>query len=210
MLLYHYSSELYDSLKTRRVSQTFSDKELESIQKTFEFRGSPGTYIDHISFFFDPLPSKTVGNVFKNVGHAEWEIGNVMYEYVVDVRDIPVELAYEIVESPVDIQTLEDTDWIYDDPEFTRNYLKVMSERKKRTGEVGYDSHGLLKQMRKFKGLTERYYLQAPTLRTWENGQFKYAANVPHLMLYPKGGIVNYRKVNTITIGSDIRTPVSK
>lgn len=208
MYLYHYSKERYDALKTKRLTVTYSAEELAEIAATTKFRSKPGDYIDHISFFMGPLPAKTIGTVFRNANHAVWVNGNELYEYVVSVHDLPDNFIFELVESPTDVKILYDTDWQYGDREWVRQYMKETSNRKLKSGEVGNDIPGLLRQMRKYHGKLEYYYQQSTLLSDWEENNQKYAASVPHLMLYPEGGIIPWRGINRITIGSDKRTQV--
>lgn len=79
---------------------------------------------------------------------------------------------------------------------------------KRNIGEIGNTVSGLKHQLSKFKGKTKDFYISARKRSDAQEHFNKYAANVPHVMLYPKNGIVNIESVNIVTIGSEVRKPV--
>ena len=206
-LLYHYSSERYDILKTKRLTTSFTDDELKGIEKETKQFNTISDYIDHISLLFDPIPSKLLPTIFPDDHHI-WFKDSVVYEYIVDIDDIERPFAYEVAESPEDVRQIDNTDWTNDSVEFTAKYTRKQQKRKRKTGEVGTDFNTFLKQVNKYKGTTEAAYEKAPTSKDWNLNLYKYAATVPHIMIYPKNGLIKFRSINKVIIGSDNRTEI--
>lgn len=209
MLLYHYSKNRYDRLETRRLTQSHTPSELKEISYWTDQFNRIGDYIDHISFFFDPIPSKLLPNIFPS-DHATWFKRNDLYEYVIDTDDLEHPFAYDIVETPKEQQILDSTEWIPDSLEFTTKYIRDQEERKRKNGEVGTDLSTFLKQIRLYKGKTKDFYVKAARRGDRKHNEYKYASGVPHVMLYPNDGFVEFRTINRVTIGYDRRTEVFK
>lgn len=205
MLLYHYSKERYDVLKTRRLSHTFSASELVKIKKRTEFTSSVGMYIDHISFFFDPIPSALLGDIFDK-DHSAWFPGSKLYEYVIDSKELSNLVAYDVVETPEELVVFDRVDWPDNDPAFARQYFRDRARRTRHNRTNGTRYLDLLEQIRKYQGTTKEHYRKAVLRDDWYENRLKYAANVPHLMVYPKGGEVSYFEIRELTIGSDERS----
>lgn len=209
MFLYHYSSMPYPSLTTRRRRTDYSRAELKEMQDLTKRMKWIGDYIDHISFFFDPIPSKTVVSVFDS-DHPFWIKGNQVYEHVVDISQIAQGFMYDVVESPSEVEFLENTEWKPNDKAFFNKYMTDAAKRKLAQGETGRSVSGLMTQMRKYVGQTEYYFKKAPLTQNWsEDNRLKYAATVPHVMLYPSTGEIPVDAINVITLGSDLRKTVS-
>lgn len=199
MKLYHYSKELYDKLKTKRISGLADKKEIEEAEKFQSVSGLPGAYVDHISFFFDPIPYKEIGNIYGNF-HSTWYNGSELNEYIIDTRELDNDITYYITETPNQIKLLDNTDWI-DTDEFLLEYKKKLNALKKEWKEIGHSKKDLEEQIKLYKGKTLDYYIKARKRRDYEENKFKYAANVPHSMIYPKSGIIEYESVSKIIIG---------
>lgn len=204
MLLYHYSKERYSSLKTKRLTQKFTTGELRRIEQRSKDREYVGQYIDHISFFFDPIPSKLVSGLFGK-DHSVWVEGTVLYEYVINLKDVEGFLAYEVVESPLEVEILTALEWDYANPDFAKQYFKDRAVRSLANGETGFHITGLIGQYKKYSGKISDYITRAVRHPDFQENRLKYAAGVPHLMLYPNGGKVHYRGVNRIVIGKESR-----
>lgn len=197
MNLYHYSAEQYPVLKTRRKL---------GLQPPKQVRDS--SYLDHISFFFDPIPSKTLSLIFgKN--HPFWFEGNVIYEHVVDVSDLDKDVRFHVVESKQRTELLdqfaEENNWVKDDPALLAKWLILERRKNIEWGEIGYSRAGLEKQIKQHVGGTELAYIAASSRDDFEHGRNKYAASVPHLMIYPRSGEIPVRKVFKLKIGDDHR-----
>lgn len=208
--LYHYSSVRYPELLTKRQSGATAD-EIRKSEKQRDRLGLIGAYVDHISFFFDPIPSKTLADIFKN-DHHTWYKGNVLFEYVIDVSQFDPELGYAVMESRRKTafmdKFVEEHNWVEDDPVLLAKYLKELNELSVKWGEVGHSLDGLRQQMALNLGGTKQAYIDASKRPDFEEGRQRYATNVPHVMVYPKAGRASFVELNRFTIGSDTRTPV--
>lgn len=209
--LYHYSSDYWDVLKSRRVSGIASSDEIRKADQSADQKESHGSYVDHISFFFDPIPSKLLSELF-GPGHRAWFKGNVLYEYVIDVESLENDIAYHVVESFHRTLFLdkfsEKHNWIDDDPRLLKLYLKELKPLEAAWGEFGTGLRELRKQISANQGNTEAGYRFAAKREDFADGQHRYASNVPHLMLYPANGIVVWESVNKVTIGIDKRASI--
>lgn len=199
MLLYHYSSDKYAQLKTLAKQRKITPEEEEKAHKEFmsdtKFLGrpAPGYYYDHISFFFERVPLDIIADCFDGE-HPFWYHGHVLYEHIVDTRDIK-HFTYEVVEFP------EKTDMFYDsalsDKEYFRKLKKVMLENH----YVGKDEAELERAFGHVDGKVSEYYRQVKTRYDYEDViKETYAATVPHVMLYPIGGIVVPKEVNKVKV----------
>lgn len=204
MKLYHYSTAQYPVLLTRRKTG----------QPTPEGVNVSDNYLDHISFFFDPIPSRIMPEVFSK-GHHFWFAGNRIFEHVIEVNELEDNIRYLVVESK-----REDELWNRsmqrkfkkaegkDRERLLKEWHDLIASEKIRWGESGSGRHELKKQIRKNMGSTSLSYIAASTRDDFEDGYNKYAANVPHLMIYPSEGEVPVREVFELKIGSDYRKRV--
>lgn len=207
MYLYHYSKELYPALTTRlsRADKALSANDIAKAKQDAELYANPGSYFDSISFFFDPIPLAMIGDHFNN-DHHTWFNGNKLIEYVVDTSTFEPDILYNIVETPADFKAMNSINW--DDPktdtdEFFTLYMQGKNARKLRLGEQGKGVANLVKHARQFVGGTERAYLANKQLskEDQESIKGKYAANVPHVMLYPKKGKIKYITTSSVVVG---------
>lgn len=209
-LIYHYSKELYRDLLTPRRAGVSPDKIKAAVKQKKEY-GLEGAYVDHISFFFDPIPSKTLASLF-SPDHAVWFEGSKLIEYVVDVDQFEKDVLYRVVESKRKTafmdKFVEENNWVEDNPKLLRKYLRELDILQREWGELASDLGLLKKQIREHSGKTEKFYKEASLRSDFEEGRKKYAANVPHLMIYPKSGRVRYLETNEVIIGSDARKPI--
>lgn len=72
-------------------------------------------------------------------------------------------------------------------------------------GELGRSKTKLLRQMRLNKGKISNYFEKAFRSTDFEDNREKYAANVPHLMLYPKVGMAKVSAIKKVVLGDDRR-----
>lgn len=206
MVLYHYSTEFFQLLKTRRVSGVVSLEDVKKAEAAAAKYNYIGAYVDHISFFFDPIPSKLLSELFDS-DHKAWAKGTELFEYAVDVRTFPNKLKYSVVETPTDIDILDQTDW-QPNESFRLEYMLAEAKRKQLSGETGTTLRGLKQQMAIYAGHTREYYEKVKDCAEWDEVKNMYAARVPHLMLYPNDGVVKYCNVKQLTIGNDTRRQI--
>ena len=206
MKLYHYSKDLYVVLMSGNKSGKFSKKEMLENTKWANDTHRPGPYGDSISFFFDPIPADIIGKLY-NGGNDFWIDGNTIYEYIIDTSQLEHNILFSLVESPTDVSDLDNTKWI-DTDEFLRSYIAAKEDKKRKNGETSTGIVNLEKQIRKYIGTTKKSYINASKRPDFKENITKYAANVPHLMLYPKHGVIGIESINTLTISSDIRMSI--
>lgn len=205
MRLYHYSKEQYNALMTKRASGKASQEEIAKSEKSARRILMPGTaYVDHISFFFDPIPSEILGTLYGK-DHPVWFDGNELYEYVVYVDKLPQKLLYEVVESEREVAALDqfvkDHNWVEDDPVLLKKWFAFIVSEKLKWGEYGNDHSKLLYQIKKQSGHTTTNFLKAVQRDDFRDNFTKYAASVPHLMCYPATGEIQYELMNRVVIG---------
>ena len=199
MLLYHYSKEKHSLLKTLdkqgKVTKDERRKEEELYVKkckTYKYL-IPGYYYEHISFFFERPPIETMSSFFGE-GHGFWYKGNPLYEHIIDSSKIGT-FYYELVESP------EKTKIYYNDTLTDNDYFKELAKLTNENMYVGKNNNNLELVCERLKGTTLEYLELLKTRPNFEEIRFKYAATVPHLMLYPILGQVKPINVNKVTVG---------
>ena len=202
MKLYHYSSAHYDQLQSRRVT---------GLPMLPGMRVSDD-YLDHISVFFDPIPSKLMPEIFYK-GHPFWFKGHVIYEHVVEVADLEDEFNFRMVESDRRTELLdkfsEEHNWEDDDPKILAKWKVEELKMQRKYHEIGFDKASLIALIKTLpRDVTKYGYLKARSRDDFDLGYNKYAANVPHLMLYVRAGIIPVKEVFELTIGSDHRKKV--
>jgi hypothetical protein len=209
--LYQYAPDHFASLQTRRKSGLASADEIKRSEQSAKKYLSEGAYVDHISFFFDPIPSKVLANIYGPT-HRAWAKGTKLFEHVVDVTSLGHDVLYRVVESQRKTAFLDefskDNNWEDDDPAMLMKYIKEINALQRKWGELGTGLVNLEKQIALNVGKTEQAYVIASQREDFEWGREKYAANVPHLMVYPTSGEVAIASINSLVMGNDTRTPV--
>lgn len=200
MKLYHYSTEPLKILLTRR-EQGVSDEQISEAETKAKKLGLPLPYIDHISFFLEPIPKETIAGIFKNQ-HPFWKAGAEIYEHVIDTASIPSQSQYMVVETPVIDKYTDQFDWSVTDLTVRSKYFIAMHKEMKRLGLLGAGIPKMVKQLTPYLGKTEGYYIKARMAKGADMTKTQYAAGVPHLMVYPIGGRVKVEQVSKIKLGS--------
>lgn len=209
MKLYHYAPHLFDQLQTKRKRGAADAEEIRRAEKDAVRILQPGaTYVDHLSFFFEPVPSDIL-HLLYGEGHPVWFKGSKLYEYVIDPLKFPEKILYEVVESQKETEALEkftqDHNWVEDDPVFLKKWFAFILSEKIKWGEYGNDKYKLLLQIKKHQGRLEKDFLAATQREDFKQNFNKYAASVPHLMVYPPTGTVDIESRNQIVIGKKER-----
>lgn len=211
MNLYHYSKELYPELLTKAQSGSMTPFQIKLARMESRKKGWLDLpYCDHISFFFEPIPSKLLSELF--TGHPVWFKGNPLYEYVIDLNKLPQEIPYHVVESVKKTALYDkfciEKNWVEDDPKLLEEWMILEDEKARGWGEKGNSRNALVKQVFAHQGIIEDTYRAAVKREDFVYNKTKYAANVPHLMLYPPTGSIVPSKINGVTIGFDRRRSV--
>lgn len=200
MKLYHYSTEPYKVLYTRREQGVTAEQIMEAEAKASKL-GLSLPYIDHISFFLEPIPKETIAGIFKNQ-HPFWAVGAEIYEHVIDVRSFNPKSQYMLVETPVIDKYTDQFDWSVKDLAVRSKYFVNMHKEMRRLGLLGVGIPNMVKQITPYLGKTEGYFLKSRMCDDSESTKTQYAAGVPHVMVYPIGGAVNVERVSKIKLGS--------
>jgi len=187
LVLYHYASSLYPTLQTRQKQGLITAADLSIEKEIAKKIGKPGAYSEHISFFFEKIPLDILGSIFGKDHHV-WFSGNVLFEYRVDANSLS-DFKYEIVESP---QAME---LYYDDSIQGKHYVQAYNRIMRDKGYRGQGASELLKAVAPLKVLTRLKYQQITTRPNWGDIRKKYAATVPHVLIYPNGGEIKYTSV---------------
>ena len=196
MKLYHYSAAHFDQLKTLEKQRPLTKEEIEEGARSVKW-GAPLPYYSHISFFFEPVPLDILSSIFPK-DHHTWFKGSRLYEYIVDPASID-HFQYAVVESP------EKTELYYDESLSIEEYHRRNDALKKKFHYTGHSLAELQQAAKHLEGTTRACFLALPSRPNWsERGkdsiQNKYAATVPHVMLYPASGVIEYQSVKKVTV----------
>ena len=209
MKLYHYNQLVTDELLTKRAQGILTPEEIREAEQYAKRFKRPGPYCDHISFFMDPIPSSLLAHLFGDF-HPVWYRGNEVIEHVVDTRTLDSHILYNVVETPEKLKHLDSAADDDDSDEWLISYFKELNAIQTKNGELGQSLKGLDKQIIRFQGKLGDYYQSAKNRHDWEENKTKYAASVPHVMLYPSTGRIPVASSFYVTVGSDTRKPVPK
>jgi hypothetical protein len=183
--LYHYSDQLFDSLKTREKQ----NKPLDPKVKT-----NFSDYDKHISFFLEPIPLDILPDIHHNK-HPFYVAGKEVYEYRIPTVNLGI-MDYKLVESPEKTKARYDTS-IDDDA-----YFELMDKVNIANKYIGDKISDIEDLVDRFEGTTRNYFIKIPSYPDYEKMKTKYAPCVPHLMVYPKSGIVRYSSVSKKKFGN--------
>lgn len=214
MRLYHYSKDLYSQLKTRAKSGGMSLNEItQARQKANSKPWFDLPYCDHISFFFEPIPSELLSKIYPK-DHHTWVQGNELYEYAIEVDQLPNVLQYQVVESPKLLEIYDkfskDNNWVTKDPVLLEKWMKIENQKMRELHYYGNSLVELKRVIPQFDKGIEGFYKIASKREDFEDNKYKYAACVPHLMLYPPSGTVEISSISKVVIGYSARFPVNK
>lgn len=186
MELYHYASSKFDVLKT-----------LNKQGKSYKEKSDKADYGDHVSFFFERPPLSLLGDIFGNDHHV-WFPGSVLYEYTVKGEDLS-DFRYSVVEYP------EKTDALYNTALSDAQYFTLCGKAKEKWRYNGSTLEDLEFALKHLKGTTEKYFKLMKTRSNFDEIKKKYAATVPHLMIYPKSGEIKISKTKKVTVDGTVK-----
>lgn len=193
MFLYHYSTESRTELLARIQSGRLSGSEILKAKQEAADYGRVGSYLEHISFFFEPIP-QDIGTLYAKHNHPVWKKGMVLYEHVIDVSTL--KFAFEIVETPLSQQYIDDNwrDEYMDDANedkfisFCVKKARLLEKNGYVVKDTDYNSELLRDNSAPFIGKTRDFYLLSLKKSDPDNLSRQYATAVPHVMLYPENG----------------------
>lgn len=218
MKLYHYASEPYSVLKSRLrqgkmqiiKSERKPDlmKKMESglLQTLDVLDLIPSWHYDRsISFFLEPIPLD-IAKLYKGK-HSFWKSGVELFEHVIDIDDLAAEPFYYLAETPKKIEFLyEKQDWDSitgpNDPKI-KQFLKEIQKMEKKEHYRWKGRKEMLRVCKPFRGKLKDYIKKVVEIHEKhpEDGIMnKYAACVPHLMVYPGVMSIKVDNVSKITL----------
>ena len=187
MLLYHYSKLDFPTIMTLSAQNLVDAKEREEGIHAAKYRHDPAPYFDHISFFMDPLDLDEMGRLYKGLHHHTWAEGNTLYEYVVDMRRAKPNFLYSIIETPQEIDYMNQH-WKDPMPDRLKpEYFAGLEVIRREHGYVGKGVAELEKGAAPLIGKTMSFYrkrvknMDAEELKT-------YASGIPHVKIFPTDG----------------------
>lgn len=198
MKLYHYSLEPFETILAKWRQGP--------VPQTAQW----GDYIDHggrppyernISLFIEPLPVDTIAAIFNNE-HKFYTPGTIVYEHVIDSEQWKdYAIPYRLVETPMIVRLINQFDF-YSGKDKIEKFKIKLNKIEVAKGLGGEDYHQMLKAIKPYIGMTEGYFHHSRNGVYAEENKEKYAAGVPHLMIYPFSGEVKVESVRRITLGT--------
>jgi len=195
--LYHYSKEHYPQLLTLEQQKVLDPKVRQDAQDAARFRGDLFPYYQHVSFFLDPVPLDLVGEMFPK-DHQAWVNGNELWQYSVDPTTMSIK-GWVLTEAPLQNFLLDVLPW-FDNRTYKRGYFKMLKLGRVLTQSEGSDLSGLVKCIDRYKGRTRAAYEKLKDSKDFEELKYKYAATVPHLMIYTDSPLT-YQHAEQVTVG---------
>lgn len=197
VILYHYSVERYSEL-----SSLFS-RNLE--KEGFESdKNDPFSYNKSISFFLEPIPLD-LPKILENK-HKFWKSGTKLYEYKISTSQLLEETPYVLVESEevVDlIYNKQDWDKAKGNPELIKKYKQDIKDLELKLKYRGTKITDFIKVSKKYSsGIKDRYkkLVELDKKYPQDNLLDKYAATVPHVMIYVSSLKIKPISVKQITL----------
>lgn len=195
--LYHYSVERYielSSLAARGLQK-----------KGFEAKESdPFAYNKSISFFFEPIPLDLPEILHHK--HSFWKSGTSLYQYEIYTSQLDDNTPYVLTESEEVIDLLynkQDWDKVKGNESLIKQYRKEIQDLETRLKYRGTDISDLIKVSGKYqKGIRDKYKaLYELSLKYPNDGLLdKYAACVPHVMIYTDKLIIKPKLTKRIVL----------
>ena len=192
MKLYHYSKEKYQDLRSLEAQRPITAKEKREAQNLARLfhNTHPYPYYGNVSFMFDPITKDHWK--FYPADHHSWFKGSELFEYTVNVSDLP-DFMWQIVETPeITKARLDDSVSIKD---YWKIYKDIILTRYTGSGHKSFE-----KASQEFIGEIREWVEYMASVETKEAARYQYAAGVPHAMLYPVGGVIQYQTVKPIRL----------
>ena len=195
--LYHYSATQYPVLQTvenRQVDTHNYSKYLAYAKQT----GDIGGYHQHLSFFIEPVPVDIWR--FYPTDHPVWAKGTKLFLHHIYLEDA-FPGGYKFTETPLHQKRVKGLPDELSDAELIA-FKKALYKEQYNEGEMGTS---FIQCATKIRELTKNgmyhWYLKLKNSVNYEEVKYKYAANIPHLMMYPASGQVPVMFSTPIVIG---------
>ena len=179
--LYHYSVERYTELSSLAA---------RGLQKEgFEAKESdPFAYNKSISFFFEPIPLDLPEILYHE--HKFWKTGAELYQYEISTVQLKEETPYVLTEGEEIVDLIYNKqDWskVKGNPALISKYKEEIKALELKLKYRGTNIDDLIRVSKRYRtGIRERYKaLYELNLKYPEDNLLdKYAATVPHVMIY--------------------------
>lgn len=190
MLLYHYGRKPFPFLMTSRHTVKRTAEQIKNMQEFNEKIGREHGFLDHVSFFFEPIP-QDLGSLYASadITHKTWYPGAELYQHVVDTSSLY--FGFEIVETKEQWEFMN-KNWktsFGSAKNFNDRieYFKQETAYKRQLGHlcnIGNNSAVLDKAAKPYSNGIREAYLA--TIKNEEKDVLAnyYAPNVPHVMLF--------------------------
>jgi hypothetical protein len=203
LYVYHYSTEKFDKLLTRHQRYTdgtldLTKEDLEKAENNAKFRSDPMPYHSEISFMIDKLPFDIILEAGFDENHKVYKKGNTVYCYSIDINKLDPNMAWRLIESPVDT-LMAKLPW-FNSNFYKKNFFKIKAFIKKAQGYQNNDHKKLVKTVERFQNTYRKYYTRWVHSKGFAEQKNMYAASIPHIQLYPQDGVINIDKVDVISL----------
>ena len=190
--LYHYSKEKFNILKTLEKQGKVTKEDIKKATTQTIGTIRPGYYYQHISFFLIPVDVVKIGKIYGN-DHLVWHPGSKLTEHTVLLDDLG-EFKYEFVETP------EKTKLYYDDSISIQEYHRLVNKLNVSKKYIGNSKDDFTEAFDSLITQIKPAYDIVKSRPNWDLIKEKYAATIPHVMIYPKSGTVEVSKSKQISI----------
>jgi hypothetical protein len=202
--LYHYSTAKYPAIKSREAQGVITSKEDLRYQKErIKQTHFPDIYDRSISLFIDPIPR----DIAKYYGHRHtfWKTGEAIYEHCicldvgVDVNDANRLIKFVVVETPYVFELMETCEFNTkaERINFFDRAFKLMLVHH----DVGEGWPQLEKCIKRWAGKTGKNYSTLMQDEHFEEEILpRYAARIPHLIVWPADGTLPVSETKRIVL----------
>lgn len=217
MKFYHYAFEEFPDLRSRIAQGKGKLFILDRMPELLDnLQGSLAKQLDKVGFkdewgyersislFIEPIPLD-IASIYKDE-HELWKTGLEFVQYEIDLYKLPSGIPWRLCESPEKTKLLyEIQDWeaAEKNKDLIPKYLKEIKDKEEAMGYIGHGRESLEKICKSFNRKTRQYMERAAyiALQYPEDGGFKkYAACVPHVMIYPGHKPVEYSSLKRIVL----------
>ncbi len=195
--LYHYSVERYTELSS------LAARGLQ--KKGFEAKESdPFAYNKSISFFFEPIPLDLPEILRRE--HNFWKTGAELYQYEISTVQLKEETPYILTEGEEIVDLIYNKqDWskVKGDASLISKYKEEIRALELKLKYKGTNIEDLIRVSKKYRtGIRERYKaLYELNLKYPEDNLLdKYAATVPHVMIYTDKLVIKPKSTKRIRL----------
>lgn len=208
MKLYHYASAskgVFDALLTERARLSAKG---EGVREKYP------SYVDHVSFFFDPIPAAQIPEYYNKKGyqHPFWYDGHQIIEYTVDIAShrgdaFAYLLSSFLLQAPDLLKAYHDANVSEQDYAVLRDAVETQfkvrgsSVKELITCVTRFKAH--LRHDYVLQGL--KYLTQTTSKEDWEKNKHKYAPYIPHLMVYDSTGVFKIQSHRELTLGVPLK-----